>query len=275
MANSGSHRRVKKDTPLNMKHARALRAVFAINAVMSVVEGATGYLAHSTAILADSMDMLTDALGAAGGLLVRKSSPRKQAWVALAKAGGMAALGLGVLGGATFLFLNPVMPVVATMGIVGGLALAANATCGFLLYRYRNDDINMNSTWRSTRNDMISNLGVLAAAAASHLLASPLPDIIVGAVVSGWLVKSAVGVARDAIKILRATGKGQMEKTTAPAKAPEKEPEPVHGFKKVLHTVFGRAAKPPRAAAATATPAAGNRPRSPVRQTLLNSSLAM
>jgi Co/Zn/Cd efflux system component len=49
--------------------------------------------------------------------------------------------------------------------MIGVLALGANLTCFFLLYRHRGDDLNMSSTWICSRNDLIANVGVLLGAA--------------------------------------------------------------------------------------------------------------
>lgn len=198
------HAPVDDSTPLGRRQARVLKTVLAINAAMVVIEGVSGYLAHSSSMVADTLDMFGDALGAGSSLVARKRSKRWQAGTALAKAGLMGVLGLGVLAGAALSLFSPVMPIAATMGIVGGLAFAANAACVAMLYPHRNDGINMKSTLICTRNDMISNVAVLAAAGASHLLASPLPDIVVGVGVAGLFVKSSAGIARDAFAMLRA-----------------------------------------------------------------------
>ena len=95
------------------------------------------------------------------------------------------------------------MPSVETMGIVGGLALAANLVCFLLLYRHRADNLNMRSTWLCSRNDLIANVGVLLAAAASYLLTSRWPDIIVGTIIAGVFLSSALGVLRQSIQMLR------------------------------------------------------------------------
>ena len=107
-------------------HGRVLWIVLAINAVMFLVEGYAGLLAHSTSLLADALDMLGDALVYGFSLFVLARSARWQAGAALAKGGFMLAFGLGVLGEATYKVFHPVMPAVATMGIIGGVALAAN-----------------------------------------------------------------------------------------------------------------------------------------------------
>lgn len=237
-----SHEKVKTDTPLGKKHARVLKAVFAINAAMVVIEGVTGYIAHSTAMVADTLDMLGDAVGAGAGLAVRKRSKRWQAGTALVKAGIMGALGVGVLAAAAFAFFNPVMPIVATMGIVGGLALAANTACVALLWRYRNDNINIKSTMMCSSNDMISNVGVMLAAGVAHFLVSPLPDLIVGVAIAGLFIKSSIGIARESIAILRLPKEAPEEHTETCTAAQKPAPKIVLGFRKILGTVFNRKA---------------------------------
>lgn len=184
-------------------HGRVLWIVLAINALMFLVEGWAGVLAHSTSLLADALDMLGDALVYGFSLFVLARSARWQAGAALAKGGFMLAFGLGVLGEAFYKVFHPVMPSVEAMGVVGGIALAANLVCFFLLYRHRGDNLNMNSTWLCSRNDLIANVGVLLAAGGSHLLASRWPDIIVGCIIASLFLSSALGVMSRAMAALR------------------------------------------------------------------------
>jgi len=171
---------------------------------MFVVEGAAGLAAQSTALLADALDMLGDALVYGFSLFVLARSARWQAGAALAKGAFMLAFGLGVLAQAVYKMIVPVMPQVETMGIVGSLALAANLVCFFLLYHHRADNLNMSSTWLCSRNDLFANAGVLIAAGASYLVASRWPDIIVGLLIAGLFLRSSVAVLRQSIIELRA-----------------------------------------------------------------------
>ena len=84
-------------TALRASHARVLWIVLAINAVMFAVEGTAGLLAHSTALLADALDMLGDALVYGFSLFVLDRSARWQAGASLAKGAFMLAFGAGVL----------------------------------------------------------------------------------------------------------------------------------------------------------------------------------
>lgn len=188
---------------LRESHGRVLWIVLVINAAMFVIEGGAGLLAHSTSLLADALDMLGDSLVYGFSLFVLARSTRWQAGAALAKGGFMLVFGFGVLAEAIFKIIHPVFPGVKAMGIVGGVALAANLVCFFLLYHHRGDNLNMNSTWICSRNDLIANAGVLFAAAASYVLSSRWPDIIVGAVIATLFLMSAVGIVRDSRRALQ------------------------------------------------------------------------
>ncbi|MEZ0224519.1 MAG: cation transporter [Alphaproteobacteria bacterium] len=260
-AHSHDHGTHASDTPLGKKHARVLKAVFAINAVMAVVEGVTGYLAHSKAMMADTLDMAGDALTAGSSLMVQDKSKKWQAGVALAKAVVMGAMGAGVLIAAAVAVVSPVLPAMAAMGIVGGLALAANTASYLLLYPYRNDNINMKSTIACMKNDMLSNVGVLAAAGIGYALMSPIPDIIMGVAISGLFLKSAYEIGRESIGMLIEAHREEKKDAPAPSK-PQHKHAPKHTFslKKAVSRIFNRKAANNNEAApapkAEATPAA-------------------
>ena len=191
-------------TTMRESHSRVLWLVLAINAVMFVVEGWTGYLAHSTSLLADALDMLGDSLVYAFSLCVLLKSAKWQAGAALAKGAFMFVFGLAVLGEAAYKTVHPVMPGAAMMGIIGSVALAANLACFLMLYRHRSDNLNMSSTWLCSRNDLIANVAVLGAAGTGYLLQSRWPDIAVGVVIALLFLSSAFSVLRQSISVLRA-----------------------------------------------------------------------
>lgn len=183
-------------------HGRVLWIVLAINAVMFFVEGLAGLFAHSTALLADALDMLGDTLVYGFSLFVLARSPRWQASAAVAKGVFMLVLGLGVMGEAISKMFYPVMPNAETMGIIGGLALGANLVCFFLLYQHRGDNLNMSSTWLCSRNDLVANAGVLLAAGSGYVLTSRWPDIIVGVAIASLFLSSAYNVLRQSLQAL-------------------------------------------------------------------------
>lgn len=72
-----------------------------------------------------------------------------------------------------------------------------------MLYRYRNGDANMRSVWRCTRNDVIANLAVIAAAAAVLDSGTVRPDVAVAATLAVLGLSSGRMVMRQAFAELR------------------------------------------------------------------------
>ena len=185
-------------TNLINKHRKVLQIVLTINAVMFLVEGVAGTLAHSTSLMADALDMFGDALVYGLSIYVITSDSRKQASASMVKGLFMLFLGIVVLGEAVYKVLNPIIPDASTIGIIGAIALMANLVCFFMLYTHREDNLNMSSTWLCSRNDLIANVGVLFAGLLTYILASRWPDIIVGVLIAGLFLKSAIHVIGQA-----------------------------------------------------------------------------
>jgi len=189
---------------LRSRQSATLKAVLGINAVMFIVELTAGLLGNSVSLVADSLDMLGDALVYGFSLYVVARGAAMKARAALLKGGIMMAFGLFVLGQAIYRIVFPQLPVFETIGAIGLLALAANGACFFLLWRHRADDINMSSVWLCSRNDIIANVSVLFAAAGVWFTHSGWPDILVGLALAALFLRSALFVLREAIKELRA-----------------------------------------------------------------------
>jgi cation diffusion facilitator family transporter len=180
-----------------------LQLVLTINAVMFVAEGGAGLLAHSTALLADSLDMLGDAVVYGLSLYALQRSAAWRAGAALTKGVIMAAFGAGVMIEAVLKMRAGVVPEESLMGIFGGLALLANVICFALLMHHRTDDLNMRSTWVCSRNDVIANGGVLLAAAGVAITGTVWPDILIGLLLAGLFLASAYGVIRASLTAFR------------------------------------------------------------------------
>lgn len=178
-------------------------AVLVINAVMFFVEGAAGILSASTALLADSLDMLADALVYSIGLYAIGRSLRWRAGAALANGTFETLLGLAIAVQAIFRISTGIVPEPVIMGVVGGLALIANLACFALLARYREGEINLRATWVCSRNDVIGNVGVLIAGGLVALTGSLWPDVIIGLLIAFLIVKAAGGIAIEAARQLK------------------------------------------------------------------------
>lgn len=177
---------------------RILVLVLAINLLMFFAEFSAGLVARSTALMADSVDMLGDALVYALSLYALDRGPRWRAGAALAKGAIIALFGLSVVVEVSLKVTQGATPMPGMMVAFGALALVANLTCLALLYRHRDRDVNMSSTFECSRNDVMANVGVLLAAGAVFAFRAGWPDIVVGSVIAVLFLRSAVRVLRQA-----------------------------------------------------------------------------
>jgi Co/Zn/Cd efflux system component len=194
---------IRADIPERQR--RVLQVVLWINTGMFLAEFCAGFLAHSTALLADSVDMLGDAIVYGFSLYAVARGGVWQARSALLKGLVMAAFGVGVLVEVVLKIIRGVVPTVDVMGAVGGIALATNVFCLYLLWRRRGDDINMASAWVCSRNDVVAGVAVLVAAGAVALTGSAWPDIVVGLLIAALFGSSAVKVIRGARRELQSS----------------------------------------------------------------------
>ena len=173
-------------------------------AVMFVLEFGAGVLAGSTALMADATDMLGDALVYGVSIYALSRSLRWKAGAAMFKGLFILLLGVGIVLNVIAKVQSGIPPSSTLMMVFGGLALIANLLCLRLLWWFRRQDVNMVSTFECSRNDVISNVGVLVAALAVALFHSPWPDILIGSAMAVLFLRSALRVIGDAVPQLRA-----------------------------------------------------------------------
>jgi Co/Zn/Cd efflux system component len=175
-----------------------LWAVLLINAGLVVIELDAGLLSGSLGLVADSLDMLADAIVYALSLVaVGAASSRKNL---VAKFAGYFQIVLAVAGFSEVIrrFLNnETLPDFQTMIIVSVMALLANAACLILLRRSSGrEESHIKASLIFTANDVIINLGVIAAAIAVWLFESNLPDLIIGSVVFAVVLRGAFRILK-------------------------------------------------------------------------------
>lgn len=198
----------KRDTIAELgrkaEQRRVLIVVMLINLAMFVVEFGGGVVARSSALMADSVDMFGDAVVYALSLYALHRGARWEAGAALAKGGIILAFGVAVIFEIADKIANGVPPASGLMLGVGSAALVANLICLALLWRFRRENVNMSSTFECSRNDVASNVGVLAAAGLVGLTGSAWPDIIVGGLIAVIFLRSAWRVLGEAWPAWRA-----------------------------------------------------------------------
>lgn len=190
---------------LRERQRGTLLAVLGINGVMFFVIVAAALYGQSTSLLADSLDNLGDALTYGLSLYAVSRGADTKAKVALFKGGLILLAALIVAAQIVYKLFVPSVPVFEVMGIFSLLGLAANSLCLYLLWRHRNEDVNMSSVWECSRNDIASNLSVFVAAGAVWLTGSGWPDIAVALALVVLLLRSAIRILSTAMAQLRAT----------------------------------------------------------------------
>ncbi|GAB3186551.1 cation transporter [Hydrogenophaga aquatica] len=177
---------------------RALWIALVVNAAMFVVELAAGLQAGSVSLLADAIDFAGDAANYGLSLAVLSMAVVWRSRAAWIKGATMFGYGLFVLAKAAWVLRSGSVPEPLTMGAVAFMAMLANVGVAALLYAWRNGDANMRSVWICSRNDALSNVAVMLAAAGVFGTGSAWPDLAVAAIMAGLALTGGAQVMRHA-----------------------------------------------------------------------------
>ena len=178
---------------------KVLLAVFFINFSMFLVEMVGGLTARSNALLADSLDMLGDAIVYGISIAVLSKHPSIRAKGSLVKGIIMLLLGIFVIGENIFKIANPIVPIATTITAIGLLALVANAVSFVLLLKHRSKDLNVRSAWICSRNDVVANVGVIIAGFLVARFNSMLPDMVIGLIIAFVVIKSSLTIINESL----------------------------------------------------------------------------
>lgn len=179
------------------KEKKILWWVLGINLSFFIIEMTGGWIADSMGLIADSLDMLADALVyglslfVVGGTVARKKR--------VAKISGYLQMTLAALGFLEVLrrfFGGGNMPEFQWMIIIASLALAANLVTLWLINKAKSREAHMKASSIFTSNDIIVNSGVIIAGTLVYLLGSRWPDLVIGAIVFGFVMRGAVRILK-------------------------------------------------------------------------------
>jgi len=177
---------------------RVLRIALVLNAAMAVVEGIAGWIAQSTGLMADALDMLSDATAYAIALAAIGRSPIFKIRAATLSGVILLVLGLGVLVEVGRRMIYGAEPLSEWMIATALLSLLVNLTVLRLLTPMKSGEVHLRATWLFTRADVVANLGVILAGLLVFWLAEPYPDYIVGILIGLYVIKEAIEILRDA-----------------------------------------------------------------------------
>ncbi|MCU0524988.1 MAG: cation transporter [Elainella sp. Prado103] len=187
-----------------------LRQLLWINAAMFLIELGVGTAAHSTALLADSLDMLADATVYGIALLAIGRSIHHKIRAAFLSGIFQITLAGLILLDVLRKWLNGSAPEPIWMIGVGILALMANLICLWLIARHRQGEVHLRASWIFSKNDVIANLGVIGAGLLVHQLQSQIPDLVVGLLITLLVLRGGIQIVQDA----------RQERSRAPSEQP-------------------------------------------------------
>jgi cation diffusion facilitator family transporter len=193
---SENHRDPGTPARRDSTQARTLWLLLAINGTMFVGELVAGWLAQSTGLLADSLDMLADAAVYGLSLYAVGRTSRHQLRVAHVSGLLQLALALGVLFDVFRRVLVGSEPEPTWMVGVSLVALAANVACLLLIARHGTSGAHMKASYIFSTSDVLANLGVILAGGLVAATGSRLPDLLIGMVISVLVLSGAVRILR-------------------------------------------------------------------------------
>lgn len=193
MSNCGCEIEIK-----SREESRVLIILLLINAVMFIAEFVFGWLSESTGLIADSLDMLADALVYGAGLYAVGKSLRIKANSAMLSGCLQMTLGIGVLLDIIRRTIMGSEPDSLFMISVSLVALIANVICLVLLAKHKDGEVHMRATWIFTKNDVIANLGVITAGVLVAYFSSAIPDLTIGCIISAVIIRGSIQIMNEA-----------------------------------------------------------------------------
>ncbi len=177
---------------------RTLARVLVINAGQVVLAGVVGIAADSTGLLGAALDNLGDTAVYVVSLYTVGRGVKAKANAASLSGVLLIALALALLGEVIRRFVAGSEPIGWAMIVTAILNAASNALALRLLRSHRDQGVHLKASWIFTSNDMIANGGIVASGLAVMLFKSPLPDLLIGIVVVGIVLKGGWEILKHA-----------------------------------------------------------------------------
>ncbi len=192
MSDCGCHMEAK-----NKAERKTLRILLLLNSTMFVLGIVAGTISHSSALIADALDMFADASVYTISLYaVGKSAHYKNRAATLS---GIFQITLAVMVVLDVIrrFVWGSSPESGWMMAIALLALIVNSYCLYLLSKHRQGEVHMRASWIFTQNDVIANFSVIIAGLLVNLLNSRFPDLIIGLSIASLVVWGGISIIRD------------------------------------------------------------------------------
>lgn len=180
--------------PKSEAERRTLTIALGLNAMMFMIGLAAAIIGQSAGVLADSFDMLTDAMAYGLGLWAIGRSARLKANTAVAIGMVLFLLGAGVIVESIRKAVIGSEPLGGLMIGMAALSLIVNVSVLRMLAKFRGGDVNLRASYICTRADVVANIGVLASGVLVLATQSRFPDLIVGAAIGIYVMKESMEI---------------------------------------------------------------------------------
>ena len=174
-----------------------LRQVLLWNLGLFVGLGVAGWVADSSALMANAVDNASDAAVYLISYLAIDRQPAWKRWAAMLSGVMLLLFACFVLADVVRRWLGDVEPVGMTMMVLALVAAGINLWCLVLLRRVQSDDVNMQAAETFSFNDFISNGGVLVAGGLVLWIGSPWPDLVAGALIAVVAIVGGIRILRS------------------------------------------------------------------------------
>ncbi len=175
---------------------RTLRIALVLNATMFVVGMAAGLWAQSTGLMADALDMLTDAAAYVLSLMAVTRGARFKRCSARWTSATLVFLSVGIFVDVVRRFMFGSEPLGGAMITFSLLSLAVNVTVLGMLSKYREGEVHLRASWICTRADVIANFGVLASGLVVLATGWRYADLLAGVGIATYVAKEALEIWR-------------------------------------------------------------------------------
>jgi cobalt-zinc-cadmium efflux system protein len=195
-------------------HGRAFALAIVLNTIFVLVEFGYGFIANSTALMADAGHNLSDVLGlllAWGAAILSRKAPSERYTYGLRSTSILAALAnamlLLVACGAIALeaaqrFSQPPPVVGLTVMLVAGIGIVINGLSAWLFAKDSKSDLNIRGAYLHMAADTAVSLGVALAGVAMFYTGWYWLDPAISLVIVAVIVISTWGLLREAVKLI-------------------------------------------------------------------------
>lgn len=198
-------------TPNN--HSRAFVVAIVLNTVFVIVEFSYGFIANSTALMADAGHNLSDVLGlllAWGAAILSRKKPNKRYTYGLRSTSILAALANAVIllvacgaiaWEAVHRFQMPLDVAGLTVTVVAGIGMIINGLSAWLFVKGSKGDLNIRGAYLHMMADAIVSLGVVLAGIAMIYTNLFWLDPVISLLIVVIIMISTWGLLRDSLRL--------------------------------------------------------------------------